>query len=86
MIIYNERRRTKLRRNQKNAMKIIPKASPPNDFIGGPVPNAPGFPLKACGNDGLRIDILLNEASCGEFNPRRVKEVSIWHGENFTLL
>ena len=31
-----------------------PKASPPNVFIGGPVPNSPGFPLKACGNDGLR--------------------------------
>jgi hypothetical protein len=31
-----------------------PKASPPNVFIGGPVPVSPGFPLKACGNDGLR--------------------------------
>jgi len=26
-------------------------ASPPNVLIGGPVPNSPGFPLKACGND-----------------------------------
>src|SRR6266511_2463798 len=27
--------------------------SPPNVFIGGPVRVSPGFPLKACGNDGL---------------------------------
>jgi len=40
--------------------------SPPNVFIGGPVPNPPGFPLKACGNDGLRIGNLLNAASCVE--------------------
>ena len=30
-------------------------SSPPNVCIGGPSPNIPpGFPLKACGNDGLR--------------------------------
>jgi hypothetical protein len=40
-----------------------PKASPPNVFIGGPVPNPPGFPLKACGNDGLRIGDSHNAAS-----------------------
>jgi hypothetical protein len=47
---------------------FIPRSSPPNVFIGGPVPNPPGFPpfeilravstierLKACGNDGLLI-------------------------------
>ena len=34
-----------------------------NVFIGGPVPNPPGFPLKACGNDGLRKGNLLNAAS-----------------------
>ena len=51
---------------QKNAM--IPRASPPNVFIGGPVPNLSGFPLKACGNDGLRIGDLHNTASCGELN------------------
>jgi hypothetical protein len=32
-------------------MKIALKSSPPNAFIGGPVPNPPGFPLKARGND-----------------------------------
>ena len=31
----------------------FPKSSPPNVFIGGPVRNSPGFPLKARGNDGL---------------------------------
>jgi len=35
-------------------MAIILVASPPNAFIGGPVPDSPGFPLKAYGNDGLR--------------------------------
>jgi len=48
---------------QKNAMRIFAMASPPNVFIGGlpaamqagPVPDSPGFPLEACGNNGLRI-------------------------------
>ena len=31
----------------------LPKPSPPNVLIGGPVRIPPGFPLKACGNDGL---------------------------------
>jgi hypothetical protein len=33
----------------------MPKASPPNVLIGGPVPISPGFPIEAFGNDGLRI-------------------------------
>ena len=33
------------------------KLSPPNVFIGGPVRVSPGFPLKACGNDGLWEDL-----------------------------
>jgi hypothetical protein len=54
------------REDQKSAMRFALKASPPNVFIGGPVPNPPGFPpkdgsvqsfvadpLKTCGNDGL---------------------------------
>jgi hypothetical protein len=36
-------------------MRLVLKASPPNVFIGGSAPNPPGFPLKACGNDALRI-------------------------------
>ena len=55
---------------QNSAMRFVLKASPPNVFIGGPVPNQPGFPLKACGNDGLRIGNLLNAASCGESTHR----------------
>src|SRR6266498_3596435 len=45
--------------------------TPPNVFIGGPVPNPSVVShvepaLKACGNDGLRIGNLFNAASCGE--------------------
>ena len=31
----------------------VPRSSPPNALIGGPVRIPPGFPLKACGNDGM---------------------------------
>jgi NitT/TauT family transport system substrate-binding protein len=41
------------RGHQKLAIRFALKASPPNIFIGGPVPNPPGFPLQTCGNDGL---------------------------------
>ena len=51
----------------------LPKASPPNVLIGGPVPISPGFPPKACGNDGrLKTaawewrDIRLFSSSVGE--------------------
>src|SRR5262245_23704330 len=33
---------------------IHPKSSPPSVLIGSPVPDSPGFPLKTCGNNGLR--------------------------------
>ena len=44
---------------QKNAMRIIPKTSPPNVFIGGRVPDLPVVSLgrtttSSNGNDGLR--------------------------------
>jgi len=39
----------------KPVMGTIPIPSPPNVLVGGPDPDWPGFPLKACGNDGLRI-------------------------------
>jgi hypothetical protein len=61
--------RNKLRVSEE-PMRIIPKASPPNVSIGGPAPNSPGFPLNACGNDGLRIGNLLNAASWGELTQR----------------
>ena len=51
-------------REDENATPLFPfwagpllfvpcKSSPPNVLIGGPVRNSSGFPLKACGNDGL---------------------------------
>jgi hypothetical protein len=58
-------------------MRIILKASPPNVFIGGPVPDPPGFPLKACGNDGLRIGNYLDAVSCGESTDRELEIVAI---------
>ena len=38
--------------------------------VGGPVPDSPGFPLKACGNDGLRNGNYGNAASYGESTRR----------------
>ena len=70
LLYLNELPRSKLTGYQNSAMRFVLKASPPNVFIGGPVPNQPGFPLKACGNDGLRIGNLLNAASCGESTHR----------------
>src|SRR5262245_3935148 len=32
--------------------EFIPKVSPPNVLVGGPVPVSPGFPIEAFGNDG----------------------------------
>jgi hypothetical protein len=40
----------RLRRMKMPARR--PNSSPPNALIGGPVRSSPGFPLKACGNDG----------------------------------
>jgi hypothetical protein len=38
---------------RKSIYENDPKVVIPNVLIGGPVKNSPGFPLKACGNDGL---------------------------------
>ena len=46
----------------QNIRLRVPNASPPNVLIGGPVPVSPGFPLKACGNDGTLRTLCL----CGE--------------------
>src|SRR5207247_9407789 len=46
--------------------------SPPNVLIGGPVPVSPGFPIEACGNDGLRNCHYV--ASCGEFTAVRFEQ------------
>jgi hypothetical protein len=37
----------------------LPTPSPPNVLIGGPVRISPGFPLKACGNDELVGELVL---------------------------
>ena len=42
----------KLRGIEKLGREFIPEASPPNVFIGGPVPVSSGFPIEAFGNDG----------------------------------
>jgi hypothetical protein len=41
--------------------------SPPNVLIGGPVRIPPGFPLKACGNDGLVGEFGLGSKTCSIF-------------------
>jgi len=56
------------------------------EWVGGPVPNLPGFhfdklsvaspvepPLKACANDGLQIVNNLGAASWGELTSTRLK-------------
>ncbi len=47
--------------------------SPPHVSSGGPVLTSPGFPLKACGNDGLRKGNKFYAASCGELDPVEIK-------------
>jgi hypothetical protein len=39
----------------------------PNVFIGGPVIVSPGFPLEACGNDGLRRGINSTQTGAGVY-------------------
>src|SRR5438094_6686048 len=39
-----------------------PKSSPPNILIGGPLPISPGFPLRTCGNDGVRTPRLCGKS------------------------
>src|SRR6266576_992692 len=51
--------------------ETILRASPANVFIGGPVPDPPGFPLKACGNDGLRKSA--SRSKLRGINPQRLK-------------
>ena len=63
----------------EDATETIPKASPPNVSIGGPVPNPPGFPLTTCGNEGLREGNQFNAASCGKYDPQRFNGVDLYH-------
>src|SRR3989338_904447 len=68
----NELPRSKLRGIKRN-LKSLAQLSPPHVSSGGPVLTSPGFPLKACGNDGLRKGNKFYAASCGEFTPKRLK-------------
>jgi hypothetical protein len=76
---------------QNYAMRIIFKASPPVvlswfDYahhdpepgrrVGGPVPSPSGFPLKACGNDGIRREDSLNAASAGN-RPKEIQRCNL---------
>jgi hypothetical protein len=65
----NELPRSKLTGCQNIAMRIdlIPKASPPNVLIGGPVPVSPGFPIKRSGMTDARKSrrLLLKQQAAG---------------------
>ena len=66
--------RSKLRVSKK-LMRLLSQGRHPRMFLSGvQSEHPPGFPLKACGNDGHREgggDFYA--ASCGEFNPLRFK-------------
>jgi hypothetical protein len=51
---------------RNSVMRFCLKDVTPECFYRGSTPDPHGFPLKACGNDGLGIDNLLGAASCGE--------------------
>src|SRR3970282_13610 len=65
--------RSKLRGIRTNRESLA-QLSPPHVSSGGPVLTSPGFPLKACGNDGLRKGNKFYGARCGEFTPERSKD------------
>ena len=46
-------RTTQTDKEKKNSDENLSQASPPNVFIGGPVPVSSGFPIEAFGNDRL---------------------------------
>src|SRR5713226_6422048 len=70
----NELPRSKLRGIRTNRESLA-QLSPPQVSSGGPVLTSPGFPLKACGNDGLRKGNKFYAASCGELDPVEIKKV-----------
>src|SRR4030095_2042196 len=59
--------RVLLRKLRWGRREATPKSSPPNVLIGGPVRIPPGFPLKACGNDGLVGELRLGSKTCSIF-------------------
>ena len=68
----NELPRSKLRGIRTNRESLA-QLSPPHVSGWGPVLSSPGFPLKACGNDGLRKGNKFYAASCGELDPVEIK-------------
>src|SRR5580765_3228320 len=68
----NEPPRSKLRGIESPACEGFGISSPPNVYIGGPDSDSSGFPLKTCGNDGLRLGDLFHAARRG-MNPQRFK-------------
>src|SRR3989338_8005345 len=71
--ITNELPRSKLRGIRTNRESLA-QLSPPHVSSGGPVLTSPGFPLKACGNDGLRKGNKFYAASCGELDPVEINK------------
>jgi hypothetical protein len=62
----------------RRLMRIHRRVVTPECFNRGSSPNIPpGFPLKACGNDGLEKVDSLNAANCG--NRPRLNEKIILH-------
>jgi hypothetical protein len=66
--------RSKLR-GIKKTMRPYPKGVTPRLFLSRvQSEHPPGFPLKACGNDGHREGSDFHAASCGRFNPLRLND------------
>jgi hypothetical protein len=62
-----------IRKSDENYLRGVT----PECFYRGPVPVSPGFPLKACGNDGLRKENEFNAARHGEFEPVRLNKLDL---------
>jgi hypothetical protein len=62
----------------KKSMRICPTGVTPECFHRGSSPNRPGFPLKACGNDGPREESGFYGASSGESREPAPKVILDW--------
>src|SRR4029434_8049770 len=60
----------------EHSHKNLSKRRHPNILIGGPGPVSPGFPLEACGNDGLLFGSVCT-ASCAEPDPAELIKLFI---------
>src|SRR6185295_14208105 len=59
-----------------------PKAITPECFYRGPVPDPPGFPLKTCGNDGIRKEINLTQQAAGNMTRSDSNDLNFLNGLN----